>query len=214
MSRVESGARSGDRQAAMHLAPVSRETAERFSVYVDLLARWNKVTNLVSKATFGAVWSRHIADSAQIKLAAPTAIRWIDIGSGAGLPGLVLAMQLADVPGALVHCIERDQRKCAFLREVARATGSPAIVHPVPVQAVDPVRLGPVDAVTARAFAPISTTLHLAKVWLERGAVGVFPCGRSSQEQLRSVNYAVPYAIDILPSVVDAEAAILRVRLN
>jgi 16S rRNA (guanine527-N7)-methyltransferase len=214
MNRVGSGARSSDRQAALRLVPVSRETAERFSVYVDLLARWNKLTNLVSEATFGAVWTRHIADCAQLNLVAPTAIRWVDIGSGAGLPGLVLAMQLADVPGALVHCIECDQRKCAFLRQVAHATGSPAIVHAVRVQAIDPVRLGPVQAVTARAVAPFSTTLHLAKAWMERGAIGVFPRGRFSQAQIDSSNFAAGYAFDILPSVVDSDAAILRVPLN
>ena len=214
MRRLESGACSGDQQAALRLMPVSRETAERFVVYVDLLARWSRVTNLISKTTFGAVWNRHIADCAQLNLVAPAAIRWVDIGSGAGLPGLVLAMQLADVPGALVHCIESDQRKCAFLREAVHATGSPAIVHPVCVQAVDPASLGPIDAVTARAFAPLSRTLQLAKVWLERGAVGVFPRGRTLREQLNAVDYAVPYAIDTLASVVDGEAAILRVRLN
>jgi 16S rRNA (guanine527-N7)-methyltransferase len=214
MRRLESGACSGDQQAALRLVPVSRETAERFSAYVDLLARWSNATNLVSKSTFSAVWTSHIADCAQIKLVAPTAIRWVDIGCGAGLPGLVLAMQLADVPGAIVHCIESDQRKCAFLRAAARATSSPAIVHPVRIQAVDPIWLDPVDAVTARALAPLYTTFQLAKMWMERGAIGVFPRGRFSREQIEPANLAVTYTIETLPSIVNSERAILRVRSN
>src|SRR5208337_4631942 len=150
MRWAETGPLSTDCQAAFGLVPVSRETMERFAVYVALLTRWSTVNNLTSETSLGAVWTRHIADCAQLNLAAPAARRWVDIGSGAGLPGLVLAMQLADVPGAFVHCIESNQRKCAFLREAARATSSPAIVHPIRVQTVDPDRLGPVDAVTAR----------------------------------------------------------------
>ena len=97
--------------------------------YVDLLARWRKTTNLISESTFASVWTRHIADSAQLLALAPGAIRWVDMGSGAGFPGLVIAIQLAGVPGAVVHCIESDQRKCAFLREAARATGAAATIH-------------------------------------------------------------------------------------
>ena len=81
-------------------------------------------------STFASVWTRHIADSAQLLALAPEAKRWVDMGSGAGFPGLVIAIQLADVPGAIVHCIESDRRKCAFLREAARATGAAAAIHP------------------------------------------------------------------------------------
>ena len=136
------------------------------------------------------------------------------MGSGAGFPGLVIAILLAGVPGAVVHCIESDQRKCAFLREAARATGAAAQIHAQRVESVDPAKLGPVDAVTARAFAALPVTLKLATVWLEQGAAGVFPRGRSAKDQLEALDPNLAYTIEMLPSAVDAEAAILRVRLN
>jgi 16S rRNA (guanine527-N7)-methyltransferase len=203
-----------DRAEARLLVPVSRETEERFAVFVELLARWRKTTNLISEASFPSVWTRHVADSAQILALAPGAKRWVDLGSGAGFPGLVIAIQLVGVPGAVVHCVESDQRKCAFLRETARATGAPAQIHPQRVEALDAKQLGPVDAVTARAFAPLPLTLKLAKVWIDSGAVGVFPRGRSAEDQLEALARDPAYAIEMLPSAVDSEAAILRIRLN
>ncbi len=201
-----------DRAAALRLFPVSRETGKRLDLYVELLGRWRRATNLIGETTFASVWTRHIADSAQLPALAPKANRWADLGSGAGFPGLVIAIQLAEVPGAVVHCIESDRRKCAFLREVARATGAAAEIHAGRVEEVDAASLGPVDAVTARAFAPLSTTIALAKVWLDEGAVGVFPRGRSAQEQLETTPFAGVYAVDIVPSLVDKDAAILLIR--
>ena len=119
-----------DRRAALRLVPVSRETEERLATFVELLDRWRHKINLISNPTFASVWTRHIADSAQLIALAPDAKRWVDLGSGAGFPGLVIAIQLADVPGAVVHCIESDGRKCAFLREATRATGAAAADSP------------------------------------------------------------------------------------
>ena len=203
---------AANRRQALRLVPVSREIGRRLAAYVDLLARWRKTTNLIAESTFPAVWTRHIADSAQLVALAPGAMRWIDMGSGAGFPGLVIAIQLADVPGANVHCIESDQRKCAFLREAVRATGAAATIHPQRVEAIDPASLGAVDAVTARAFAPLPLTLKLARTWIERGAVGVFPRGESARDQVAALPEAPLYAIEVLPSLVDAGSAILRVR--
>ena len=201
-----------DRRRALRLAPVSRETEHRLAAYVGLLGRWRKATNLISESSFDSVWTRHIADCAQLIPLAPNARRWLDMGSGAGFPGLVIAIQLADVPDAVVHCVESDQRKCAFLREVARVTGSPARIHAARIETIDPLRLGVVDAVTARAFAPLPKTLGLANVWLEQGAIGVFPRGRSVDNQLKTVVLGSGLAVEILPSAVDANAGILRVR--
>ena len=201
-----------NRRAALRLVPVSRETGDRLAAYVDLLARWRKTTNLIAGSTFPSVWTRHIADSAQLLALAPTARRWIDMGSGAGFPGLVIAIQLADAPGAVVHCIESDQRKCAFLREAVRATGAAATIHPARVEAIDVASLGAVDSVTARAFAPLPLTLKLARTWIEHGAVGVFPRGESAKDQVAALPEATAYAIEVLPSLVDARSAILRVR--
>jgi 16S rRNA (guanine527-N7)-methyltransferase len=201
-----------DRRVALRLVPVSRETEQRLAAFVDLLDRWRRKTNLIADSTFPSVWTRHIADSAQLIALAPDAKRWLDMGSGAGFPGLVIAIQLADIPGATVHCIESDGRKCAFLREAARATGAAAQIHPVRVEAIAPESLGPVDAVTARAFAPLPLTLKLATPWMERGAIAVFPRGESAREQIAALPEATAYAIETLPSVVNPKAAILRLR--
>ncbi len=201
-----------DRAKALALVPVSPETEARLAVYVELLGRWRKITNLISEASFAEVWTRHIADSAQLLALAPQARRWVDMGSGAGFPGMVIAIQLADVPGARVHCLESDQRKCAFLREVARATGAPAQIHAARIESIDPMSLSPVDAVTARAFAPLPRVLEFAKVWIEQGAVGVFPRGRTAEAQLESAAAAPDLTIDLVASKLDPEAAILRVR--
>ncbi len=201
-----------NRRAALRLVPVSRETGYRLAAYVDLLARWRKTTNLIAESTFASVWTRHIADSAQLLALAPQARRWIDMGSGAGFPGLVIAIQLADVAGAAVHLIESDRRKCAFLREAVRITGAAASVHSQRVEAVEHASLGPVDAVTARAFAPLPLTLKLARPWIDRGAVGVFPRGESARDQVAALPEAASYEIEVLPSVIDARSAILRVR--
>ncbi len=216
MSRPSTGAfadqLADDRRAALRLVPVSRETEERLAVFVDLLDRWRGKTNLIANSTFPSVWTRHIADSAQLLALAPDAKRWLDMGSGAGLPGLVIAIQLADVPAAIVHCVESDGRKCAFLREAARATGAAAQIHAVRVEAVAPGSLGPVDAITARAFAPLPLTLKLARPWMERGAIAVFPRGESARDQIAALPEARVYAIETLPSVVNPKAAILRIR--
>jgi 16S rRNA (guanine527-N7)-methyltransferase len=201
-----------DRQAALRLVPVSRETEDRLAAFVELLDRWRRTTNLISNSTFASVWTRHIADSAQLIALAPEAKIWVDMGSGAGFPGLVIAIQFADVPGALVHCIESDGRKCAFLREAARATGAAAVIHPQRVEAIEPESLGAVDAVTARAFAPLPLTLKLARPWMERGAIAVFPRGESARDQVAALPEATAYAIEALPSVVNPKAAILRIR--
>ena len=173
------------RLCASCLFHVKQRSASRSSSSV--LDRWRHKTNLISNSTFPSVWTRHIADSAQLIALAPDAKRWVDMGSGAGFPGLVIAIQLADVPGAIVHCIESDGRKCAFLREAARATGAAAQIHPVRVEAIDPESLGTVDAVTARAFAPLPLTLKLARPWMERGAIAVFPRGESAKDQIAAL---------------------------
>ena len=201
-----------DRRAALRLVHVSRETEDRLAIFIEVLDRWRLKTNLISNSTFATVWTRHIADSAQLIALAPRAKRWVDMGSGAGFPGLVIAIHLADVPGAIVHCIESDGRKCAFLREAARATGAAAIIHPVRVEAIEPESLGTVDAVTARAFAPLPLTLKLARPWMECGAIAVFPRGESAKDQIAASPEAWTHAIETLQSVVNPRATILRIR--
>ena len=209
---VASAAAADDRADALALVPVSRETERRLALYVDLLSRWSAITDLIAPASFQHVWTRHIADSAQLLALAPNARRWVDLGTGAGFPGLVLAIQLADTPGAKVHLIESDKRKCAFLREVARETGAPANVHPVRAESPEAQGLTSVDAVTARAFAPLPRLMDFAKVFLAQGAVGIFPRGRSVESQIGDLSEGASFAIEARASRVAPEASILIVR--
>jgi 16S rRNA (guanine527-N7)-methyltransferase len=201
-----------DRKAALRTVPVSRETEDRLAIFVDKLAKWRKVTNLISDSSFAGVWRRHIGDSAQLLALAPHARHWIDLGSGAGFPGMVLAIQLAGQPDAAVHLIESDQRKCAFLREVARATGAPAHIHATRIEALAADEIAPVDAVTARAFAPLPILLDIAKSWIEQGAIGIFPRGRTSEAQLRDYPKTPDLHFRTVPSQIDPRAAILIVQ--
>jgi 16S rRNA (guanine527-N7)-methyltransferase len=199
-----------DRFAALRLVPVSRETLERLDAYVGLLGQWRKAVNLIAESTFAEVWTRHVADSAQLLPFAPQAKVWVDMGSGAGFPGLVIAIQLADEPNARVHLIESDQRKCAFLREAARVTGAPAIIHNERIETATPAITDVVDAVSARALAPLPKLIDFAKIWLDHGAVGVFPRGRTNDQVIRSDFQN--YALDFSRSRTDHMSAIAIIR--
>jgi 16S rRNA (guanine527-N7)-methyltransferase len=188
------------------------DVEKRLKIYVDLLGKWRGAANLISEASFATIWTRHIADSAQLLAYAPSAHRWIDLGSGAGFPGMVIAIQLAECSEAVVHCIEHNNRKAVFLRQVARATGAPAIVHTNRIELVDPNSLVSVDAVTARGLAPLPRLVDFANVWLKNGAIGVFPCGRSALEQVRRLTQALQVEIESFPSKLDPRARIVRVR--
>ena len=162
-----------DRRSALALVPVSRETEARLAVYADLLIRWQHVKNLVGPSTLGQIWTRHIADSAQLYALAPGAKRWADMGSGAGFPGMVIAIRLRGRTDGAVHLIESNARKCAFLREAARECDAPAIIHNGRVEEVLP-GLRDVEVITARALAPLPRLLELGRIPLERGATGLF----------------------------------------
>ena len=124
------GAVEADRIRALELCPVSRETQVRLGLLVQELRRWQRVKNLVGPATLDRVWTRHVADSLQLLDLAPDAAAWLDLGSGAGFPGLVIAIAASErIPGAVVHLVESNSRKCAFLRHVARLTSAAAVVH-------------------------------------------------------------------------------------
>src|SRR6185437_3029113 len=113
---------AADKAEALRLTPVSHETEMRLDLYVDLLRLWQTKTNLVAPSTLPSLWTRHVADSLQLLSLAPSARRWLDLGSGGGFPGIVVACALAEAPGATVHLVERNTKKAAFLREALRVT--------------------------------------------------------------------------------------------
>jgi 16S rRNA (guanine527-N7)-methyltransferase len=164
----------------------------------------------VSPSDIGSLWSRHIADCAQLPALLPAARRWVDIGSGAGLPGIVIA--LVAPPGSTVALIESNRRKCAFLRQAVRATGAPATVHEGRAEVLLADWTRPTDAVTARAIAPLGALLGLAAPVLERGAVGLFPKGRSAQREIDEAILTIDFDLVKHPSRIDPAGTILEVR--
>lgn len=173
-----------DRENALRLVPVSRETEGLLDQYVALLTRWQAAKNLVGPATLQHAWTRHVADSAQLVSLAPAARQWVDLGSGAGFPGLVVACLQRDEPGMMVHLVESNGRKCAFLREAIRVLKVPAKVHDGRIEDVLAHWSGPVDVVSARALAPLSDLLSLTRNLLTTGALGIFPKGQDVDEEL------------------------------
>jgi len=177
---------AADRARALALTPVSRETLERLDRFVALLLAWQRRTNLIAPSTVPLLWTRHIADSLQLLELAPEARAWIDLGSGGGFPGLVLACALAGTPGARVHLIESHGKKAAFLREAQRLTATPASVHAMRIEEFVPAYDGPVDVITARALAPLKSLFEQSFPLLGKsGAIALFPKGQHAELELR-----------------------------
>lgn len=184
---------------------VSRETLEKLEAYAAHLRKWNPAINLVSKTTLDDLWTRHLADSAQVFSLVPADARvLVDLGSGAGFPGLVLA--ILGVPE--VHLVESDVRKAAFLREVARVTGAPATVHPVRIEVAD---VPPADVVSARALAELDLLLPWAHGLLKPGGVCLFPKGRTADDELTAVANSWNMGVERFPSQTDPAGTILRI---
>ena len=190
--------------------PVSRETFERLVTAEALFARWAARINLAAPSTLGDVWTRHILDSAQLVSLAPQARRWLDLGSGGGFPGMVLAVLLEERDGASIDLVESNRKKAAFLR-TALAGNRIARVHARRIE--DTGRLLPVpEIVTARALAPLPALLGLAAPWLTSGAVGLFHKGRDYRIEIEESRDA--WNLDLLEhrSLIDAEGVVLEIR--
>lgn len=186
-------------------ADVSRETSERLRRFADLLVKWQRKINLVSADSLDDLWRRHMLDSAQIVRLLPASISSAaDIGSGAGFPGLVLAV--LGVPG--VHLIEADERKCAFLAEAARVAGCSPTIHRKRVEEIDRLR---VDVVTARACAPLPKLLGYAEPLLGANSVCLFLKGGRVAEELTEAEKTWSMVIERFPSLSDPSGTILRI---
>lgn len=185
---------------------VSRETLERLQAYVDLLARWQAKINLISAASLPDVWRRHVLDSAQLyPMIEPKAVRLYDLGSGAGFPGLVLAiLGVGDV-----HLIESDRRKIEFLREAARITSTKVSLHPIRAQTLAP---GDGDVVTARGCASLVELLDLAKPLLHPGGICLFLKGAGLQTELTDARKRWTMRINEIESITDPTGVIVRLR--
>lgn len=203
---------TADRDAALRLTPVSRETLRRLDLFVETLLAWNAKTNLISTNTIPHLWTRHIADSLQLLDLAPNARTWIDLGSGGGFPGLVIACALADIPGATVHLVESSTKKAAFLREAADVTGAPAVIHAERIEKFVERFDGAADVVTARALSPLKSLLDQSFGLLKTGALGLFPKGQSVDAELTDATKYWNINIDLAPSRTDSKGRIVVVR--
>jgi len=178
------------------------------TAYRALIEEWNGRMNLVGPSALDAFWLRHAWDSAQLKLLEPDARVWADIGAGAGLPGLVLAIFLKGMPGAQVHLIESMAKRCRFLSEVVEELSLPAVVHNA---RGEDVAIGGVEIVTARACAPMTRLLSFAEPLLKRGARGVFLKGRDVAAELIEARKSWTLDLSLLPSKSDPEGNIVLV---
>ena len=190
---------------------VSRETRERLEIYETLLRQRQRHTNLVSAASLPALWTRHFLDSAQLAplLADDPMGHTVDVGSGAGFPGMVLAI----LDGSRrVSLVEANGKRCAFLREVADATGTQVTVIEGRFEAPDvQAALSPAGTIVARACAPLVDLLGLVFPVLDSNTYCIFPKGRRYRSELENARRRWGFGVDIVPSRTAAEARILRI---
>ncbi len=184
---------------------VSRETQGRLETYAELLLQWNRTINLISKRDEAQLWDRHIEDALQLLPLLPKAMdRAIDLGSGGGIPGLILAI----ASGVHFDLVESDQRKCAFLREAARACQADVTIY---TARIETLTLAPAPLVTARALAPLSDLLDLAAPFLSPGGMLIAPKGRNAGAELTTAALQWHMRVARTPSVTDPAAVILQI---
>ena len=193
---------------------VSRETIDRLKIYESLLQRWQKTINLVAPSTLEQIWGRHFADSAQILALAPSEPKnWIDLGSGAGFPGLVVATLLAPTPKPRVILVESDSRKAAFLREAAREMAVPVDILPLRIEAAATrASLKRLSVVSARALAPLPRLLALAAPFCGPETVCLFLKGREAARELQTAETEWTFESELVPSLTDLEGRVVVIR--
>lgn len=191
---------------------VLHETVEKLKIYERLLVQWQKAVNLVAPSTLHYVWHRHFADSAQLLTLAPGAKTWVDVGSGAGFPGLVIAICLANQKECSVHLIESNGRKCAFLSEVVRHTGVAARVYNGRITDVAASGAIPAaDVVSARALAPLDALLELTLPFFGAATAGLFLKGREAASEIADARGRWMFRVSSHPSMSDPEGQILEI---
>ncbi len=172
------------------------------------LAGWNTRMNLVGPSALAEFWLRHAYDSAQLLTLEPEALRWADLGAGAGFPGLVLAIFLKGRPGATVHLIESMAKRCRFLEEIVATIAVPAMVHHARAEDLDIS----VDVVAARACAPLSRLFRYAQPYLRRGAIGLFMKGQDVVAELEAATTSWKFEAELIDSLSHTDGRIVRMR--
>lgn len=191
---------------------VSRETHERLTHYVELFKKWNKTTNLAAPSTISEIWSRHIADSAQIFQLSPQPQTWVDLGSGGGLPGVVTAIFLAELNDGWVHLVESNNKKAAFLRVALAETGARGSVHPIRIEKA-PEIIPHCDVISARALADLDLLLEYMHPWAKDSEKvrAFFNKGRDYQSEITKARGRWQFDLIKYSSVVEADSVVLEI---
>lgn len=201
-----------DRARAAAMIAISRETMARLDRFVEFLLPYAQRTNLIARSTIPQIWTRHIADSLQLVELAADAKCWVDLGSGAGFPGIVIACAIADRAGTAVHLVESTGKKATFLREAVNHLQLPVTVHPVRIEDFVKNSHPRPDVVTARALAPLDQLLELAHPLLKSGAIGLFPKGQDVEGELTRASKCWNIDATLVPSKTSPEGRIVVVR--
>lgn len=190
---------------------VSRETFGKLREFETLVRRWSSAINLVSKATLADLWSRHIIDSAQIfSICPPNAQSWVDLGSGGGFPGLVVAVLAQGLkPSLRVTLVESDLRKATFLRQASQSLGVPVTVRTERIESLAPQNA---DVLSARALASLADLLGFAERHLRADGLAIFPKGARWAEELVQARTVWAFGLDSRQSLSEADATILEIR--
>ena len=188
-------------------ANVSRETMARLEAYAKLLVQWNPKINLVSKNTISELWNRHMEDSLQIAELHPLQGKWADFGSGAGFPGIPLAI-VGDDPTFHMSLLEADARKSVFLRQVLRVTDTSADVIDRRIEEAEPLKA---SCVTARALAQLSDLLGFAHRHLAPNGQAVFLKGETWRDEITMAKSNWSFEYDVSPSITHSGSVILTI---
>jgi 16S rRNA (guanine527-N7)-methyltransferase len=190
--------------------PVSRETFEGLGAFETMFRTWASRINLAAPSTLDDLWTRHILDSAQLAPLAAGALRWLDLGSGGGFPGLVMAFLLKERPGGQIDLVESNRKKAGFLQAAIGQFSLPARVH---ARRIDEEIKGLAlpEVVTARALAPLPVLLGLAFPWLSTGARGFLHKGRDYRQEVQESSLLWQYDLVEHRSRVDADSVILEI---
>jgi len=181
--------------------------------YVELMARWQRVQNLVSRETLPTIWTRHIADSLQaLKLLTDRDVRLLDLGSGGGLPAIPLAIARLDLPNAKFDLVEPNVRKAAFLRTVARELGLPITVHACRVQQIDSRETLQPDVISSRALAPLADLLAMSAPCFSGSTRAIFHKGSEYAEEIAESRSRWRFDVIVVPSDTDPASALLEIR--
>lgn len=197
-------------EQAMHDLDVSRETIEKLKQFEALVRKWNPKINLVSKSSLDNLWSRHIVDSIQVIRTLNPKGKWVDLGSGGGFPGLVVALFAStELPDLTVTLIESDQRKAAFLRNAARECQATCTVLSKRIEQVEPQCA---DILSARALADLAKLLEFSERHLKPDGTALFPKGITWEKEVEDARLKWSFDIEVIKSITEPNASILKIK--